>query len=651
MQKPSVFRNTMREETRRGRSFFSSLFTATWNSLGSWIGTYDATDPRNTAMRGVIARPISAADLTVATPYIRNLCRNMERNNPTVRSSVEALVANVIGTGIALEPDTGNPEIDEKLRVVWNDYIRDCFIDRVGLYEGQSQAFRDVVVAGESLWRMVIDPAREKDGLIPLCILPLEAEWLGDNGQTVVGQDQGYVGGVKLDEFGRPIAYSLRSPSGTQEDVPARLIIHCFEKRRALQVRGEPWFAPILTTLRQEKDLVMAELEAAKNTAGYAAAITTNGGLPPDLDEKGEKVRDISMGSVLELQHGEDIKLLSHTRPSQQIKPFRDMLRGDECAAMRIGRRWLDRDISQANYSSMRADMLDNERLLGPVREWTGRPLAGRVYEAVLPYLCVKAGVPLQPARYRLVPEGQPYVDPEKDARAAAMAIAYGLSTYEAEVGKRGGDYKQVWKKLAEEKKLAESLGLELKDPQGVAMEHDEETGTGEKTDTSSKQKTGDKPKYTSSDSERSKGNMNEREIKAIGEVIAAALSAGRSAQAPAQPLVVRNEQRMVMDEETANLIGAQLAKAVSAASPPVVNVAAPTVTVQAAPAPEVTVNVEPTPVNMTVEASKIDAPVVNVSVPAPVVNIENEIEVPQRTIKAVQQRDGSVLMTPVGED
>lgn len=605
MSKRRSFSQSMRDERMRGRSFWSSLWTSSWNSLGSWLGTYDGVDPRNTTMRGVIARPTSAADLTVATPYMRNLCRNYERNNPTVRAAVEALVANVIGTGIALEPDTGNPDIDERLRGAWSDYIRDCFIDRTGLYEGQSQAFRDVVVAGESLWRFVIDSDRSKDGRIPLCILPLEAEWLGDNGQTVVGQDQGYVGGVKLDQFGRPRAYSIRSPSGTIEDVPADMVIQCFEKRRALQIRGEPWFAPILTTLRQEKDLVMAELEAAKNTAGYAAAITTNGGIPPDLDEKGEKVRDIAVGSVLELQTGEDIKLLSHTRPSQQIKPFREMLRGDECAALRLGRRWLDRDVSSANYSSMRADMLDNERLMAPVREWTGRHLAGKVYQKVLPYLCIQLGIPLQRGTYRLVAEGQPYVDPEKDARAAALSIAYGLSTYEVEIGKRGGDWRQVWAKLAEEKKLAESLGLELKDPDGKAMEHEVATPL---------DKAGANGAGRPVDGERAMMEML-REIRS--------------------PLTIHNHipeaKPEVKVENTFRADIPQPQQIVVQASAPAVNV-------------ENNIRTEAAPVQQIV----VQAAAPSVHVDAPDVTVNNDVRVQPSKVVARRNNDGTVTMTTV---
>jgi lambda family phage portal protein len=467
MKKPT-FAQRVAKEIRGGRSFFSSVFSAAWSSAGSMINTYDAVDPRNMAMRGTIARPTSAGDLVSSLPYIRNLCRNYERNNPTVRAATEGICANVVGSGIALEPDTGDADTDKAIREAWLDYCRDCFVDGMGMYEGQTLAMREVVVAGESIWRLVMDPERSSRGRIPLCILPLESEWLGDNGGTIAPADDGFVGGIYIDKFGRPSGYALRGNDGKIEKVAPNLIIHAFERRRALQIRGEPWFSPILTTLKQEKDLVIIELEGAKVSSGFAVAIETAGGMPDDLDEKGSPARDINIGQVTELMPGEKVTMLSHNRPVQQIKEFRSMLRGDEASALRIGRRWLDRDISDCNYTSVRADMLDQERLTKPVQDWFGKQTVGKVYKAVLPYLALKCGIATPRDNFRLVPDGQPYVDPLKDAQAAAFAISFGLSTYEAEIGKRGGDYKAVWAKLAEEKKLAEQLNLVLQTPGGI---------------------------------------------------------------------------------------------------------------------------------------------------------------------------------------
>jgi len=77
-----------------------------------------------------------------------------------------------------------------------------------------------------------------------------------------------------------------------------------------------------------------------------------------------------------------------------------------------------------------------------------------------LPYICARLGIAIPRVTYRLLPDGQPYVDPQKDAEAAITAIEGGLSTYEAEIAKRGGDYRQIWRQKAKENEEKAALGL-----------------------------------------------------------------------------------------------------------------------------------------------------------------------------------------------
>ncbi|MGP1666911.1 MAG: hypothetical protein ACTS5I_13555, partial [Rhodanobacter sp.] len=49
-----------------------------------------------------------------------------------------------------------------------------------------------------------------------------------------------------------------------------------------------------------------------------------------------------------------------------------------------------------------------------------------------------------------------------KDVQGAAMAVAGGFSTWEAEIAKRGGDRSAVWEQLAKERADAKRLGLTL---------------------------------------------------------------------------------------------------------------------------------------------------------------------------------------------
>lgn len=457
-------------------------YAATWTAatvLGSQ--GYQVLDPGRKILSVGQRRSISMTANELATmslPQLRALCRRLERDNPTARASGEGLVAQVVGMGIALEPDHGDDQVNAKLRAVWQEYIAGCDITgKRSIYSLQEQAMRDVVFAGEILWRMVTLPDRAKAGLVPVVVLPLECEWLAQDVPVAAADGLTMVAGIEVNKWGVPIAYNLRNPemslSGQTERVSAKDIIHDFEHRRALQNRGEPWLTPVIERIAQEGDLVDAELKAAITCAGIAVVVTSAAQGPVDTSTYGtpeDPVQGIAINSVARLYPGEKAEAFSHNRPGQQIQAFRQGIRGDISSAMRISQRWLDRDYSRANYSSMRADMLDSDRLLAPVREWLGHATIGEVYRRALPYLCILASVQM-PKRvaYRLLPDGQPYVDPQKDVAAALEAVDAGLSTREYEISRRGGDYKKVWEQLAKEKAEAAALGLTFATSQPTA--------------------------------------------------------------------------------------------------------------------------------------------------------------------------------------
>lgn len=443
---------------------------ASWTANALGMGGYNATDPRRKILLpGQRPSRASANELAMASlPVLRNYSRQLERNHPTARAAVDGLVALVVGSGISLEPDTGSASVDEKIRAEWLAWCSGLTVDGRDIFQLQQQGFRDMVVAGELLWRLVQLPERTAAGEIPLAVLPLECEWIDDiyaGYITYVAAPNGNVkvGAITLDKYGRAVEYRIRNPEYNSlypaEDLPASALIHVFEKRRSMQARGEPWMAPVIERLQQDNDLVDTELQAAITASAIGIAVTSQVPDNDDTTDDGDAtdpVASLRLGGVARLYPGEDIKAFAHDRPSQQIAPFRAGIRGDIAAALRCPQRYLDRDVSRANYSSMRADMLDTDRLLAPVREAYGHATIGRLYKEVLPYLCIRAGVPMPKSKhYRLIPDGQPYVDPEKDVAASIAAIVAGLSTWEVEIGKRGGDAK----------KLIDQLKGELKDP------------------------------------------------------------------------------------------------------------------------------------------------------------------------------------------
>lgn len=618
---------------KKKRSLLSTIFSSVSSKLGFGASSgYNATDPRRKLISSQLLLSQNRATanqlLSASLPVLRAYCRQLDRNNATARAAGDAIAASIVGTGIALEPDTGDKRVDDLIRPLWNEFCKNADVRDRDIYTLQLEAARELAFAGEAVWRIVVDADTFGGaGKIPLRVLPLEGEWLPDempnNGTGIT-----WVSGIALDDYARPVKYLFVNPeTGKEEEVEANRVIHIFESRRALQCRGEPWLSPVIETLLNERDLVDAELYAAKQTAAMAIAITSESHDDPDTTEDGDATdpaQALRVGGVARLYPGEKVESLSHTRPSQQIAPFRQMLRGDIAAALKIPQRSMDRDPSRANYSSMRADNIDQEKLMGPVREWFGHASIGAIYKAVLPFLALKAGVAVPNANYKLLPDGQPYVDPQKDAQAALIAIAGGLSTYETEIAKRGGDWQKVWEQLKKEHEMAEKLGLKLvsdgkKEPKNDQKDEEKPEKEDEKAD--------------ETDQETEEESRQMRQFTRFLEV-------ARST-APAIPAPVVNVlPASAPNVEVRNMIPDQPA--------PVVNVSAPEVKVRnEIPAPIVTVaapvvNVEAPSVKIRNEPAKV-----SVVTPKPEVTINNEVIVPSRTVKATPQSDGSVIMEP----
>lgn len=609
--------------------------------MGFVGGGYTATDPRRKLLGNNNWQQNKASAntlLSAAGPLLRSHCRNLERNNPTARAGIEGVTGLVIGTGIALEPETGDDQLNKRVRELFNDWMSTVGIDGCDIYHLQTQAMREVVAVGEAIWRIVPDPKAQPGDMFRMRVLPLESEWISDTQAMSPATGCTMAAGMSLDRYGQPVSYYLQPPEyGKPEQVPAASIVHIFEKRRPLQCRGEPWLAPVIETLMNERDLVDAELYAAKQTAAMALVITSDSHDSLDTTEDGttdDPAQSVRLGGVARLFPGEDIKAFGHTRPSQQIAPFRQMLRGDIAAAMRIPQRFLDRDVGRANYSSMRCDMLDTERLLAPVREFMGHQTIGALYRLAAPILSAAVGRDIDPSKYRLLPDAQPYIDPQRDVAASTAAIASGLSNKEAEISKRGGDWRQVQaqssteaietarmevSRLVEIQKMvnaanAAAPGLNLTWAQ-VATLSGAATAPSQflqAAGTSALAKT-DNIKTAEIDNDDDMNDVESDENK--------------------QDRSHGTDQRQIV---------VNIANHIPPSPPPVVRLTAPNVA-----APAVHVHVEPTPITIKPAASPVT--VVNSVSPTPV-TIENIVESPARTIIATPNRDGSVTMRPVDE-
>lgn len=467
------------------------------NSIG-YMGAYSTTDPSRNFIEGWVPRN-ATSDQTLnwnLTNLVAQL-RQLERNNASIKGLVEGWKADVVGTGIDIEPDTGDEKINTKIRDEWHRWCENCTADGKTLWELQGQAMQEWCTAGAHFWRDLIVPDRVADDRIPFVLAPIEVEWLTLLPIAPIGPDDYYTRGIQQDRLGRPIAYHVMDYNllnqqglstawgGPGEVVPAAQMIHGYEYRRPRQSHGEPLLASVVERCYQDGKLVDVELKAAINTSNYSGAIISKDiqdwtDTTAVTDQYGNStntsstapVVDMPVGAWAKLAPGEEIQPAGNPRPSQMIAPFRKGMRGDLAAGARSSQQWLDRDLSGVNYSSMRGDELITERIRKPTQSVFARYVATMPYERVLPWILLRIGVPMptNPAakrrlfQHKLMFDRPKYVDPVKDSAAAAFMVDHDLSTLEEECSARGKDYRKI-----REQNIKERAQRDLDNVQRVA--------------------------------------------------------------------------------------------------------------------------------------------------------------------------------------
>ena len=103
-----------------------------------------------------------------------------------------------------------------------------------------------------------------------------------------------------------------RGRSLVSKPVPAAQVLHLYERLRPGQVRGVPWFAPVILKLRDLDDYDDAELMRKKIEACFAAFVT--GAQDEDtlgkanINAAGDRIEAFEPGMIEYLEPGKDVK-------------------------------------------------------------------------------------------------------------------------------------------------------------------------------------------------------------------------------------------------------------------------------------------------------------------------------------------------------
>ena len=449
-----------------------------WQALRGYAAAQDSR-----ASTWAVSGGSATAEVGMAAATVARRARDAVRNDPYACRIVDLWTGNAVGAGITTRwPDRAHAD-------AWRRWAESTACDaegRLDLYGLQALAMRAVVESGECFIRFLpTTPSLANPIGLRLQVLECDHLDTGRNG-TVAGAPT--IQGIALGSAGEPVGYwlypvhpgawMLPGAGMASELVPASEILHIYRKRRPGQLRDVSWLAPVLLRLRDLGDYEAALLMKAKIEACLAAVVTEEGdeaitGSASGLlrDAQGRTVESFEPGMILYRRGMGSVEVVNPSGGGSHAAFARRAL---EAAAVGAGLTYdqVSGDLTQANYSSLRAGKIEFRRLCEQVQygmliPMLVRPIAERFHAQGA--LLGRWGAAM-PDGVSHVPPAHEMIDPLKDTTALIAQVRAGFVPQPEAAGAFGYDFRQAVEMIRDANALLDEAGISLDtDPRRVA--------------------------------------------------------------------------------------------------------------------------------------------------------------------------------------
>lgn len=413
--------------------------------------------------------------------------RDLVRNNPYILSARESFVANAVGTGIVPSWLDVTPRQKARIEKAWLAWTDEADADGVcDLYGLQALTAGCLFEAGECFVRRIPQPPGR--GLtVPLQLRLYESEQCPVDLTRREANGNWTRSGVEIDPQGRRAAYwfyrqhpgdSTSAPTtGDYVRIPADEVLHLFRPTRPGQLRGAPWIAAAVVKAFMLDKYDDAELDRKGTAALFAGfieqpargAASPLAGTKEDPESPGVAIAGLQPGTMQILEPGEKITFSEPADVGGQYESFEYRTILQLCAATGVPYTAVTGDLRAANYSSLRAGMLEYRRRLEQLQHNTlvfqlCRPIASAwIRQAALSGALSLPAMQTEPQRYcsiKWIPPRFPWVDPLKDRKAEEVAVANGWKSNSDVIEEEGLDAEQVYARIAADQERARRYGI-----------------------------------------------------------------------------------------------------------------------------------------------------------------------------------------------
>lgn len=416
---------------------------------------------------------------------LRDRSRDLRRNNAYAGRAIQAITANVVGSGIKTQINTSGARRQRLLRELWSQWAGTTACDyegRMNLAQMQNMIMDAVSESGEVLIRLrrVVPTASNP---LPIQLQILESDFIDDTRSSSFNQENGnrILQGIEFDENGKRRFYHLyrEHPGSTfmrldrssfdSIAVDADTVIHAFRPDRPGQIRGIPWLAAVMLNLRDLDDYEDTQLIRQKIAACFTAFIhdidSGSGGLTQ------EEIEDIEMlepGVIEKLQSGKEITFANPPSVQNYNEYITTMLH-KIATGIGVSYEVLTGDLSQVNFSSARMGWIEFHR---NITSWQQQIMVGQVLNKVFEWFLDAAelsGFRIDGATAKHIPPRREMIDPTKETQALVKGIRGGLYNLSDVLLQLGQDPEEFFQQKQEDNEALDNGNIVLdSDPRKV---------------------------------------------------------------------------------------------------------------------------------------------------------------------------------------
>lgn len=447
---------------------------------------YDVIDGSRTRRKRGFSGGSGDSHLTeMALSQIREIARDMSRNNPLAKGLLKTEMLGVVGDGVKIQARTDDDMWNNEAELLWKEEMIKQPCDISGRFN-----FDKLLKTAYMSYR------RDGDFFVVLHDDVLEAVE-GDNIGTPTGksaQNFEIVNGVAFSKkTGRVIGYYIGKSDSygyiqpdSYKTFTIDKIAHIFDPDRFTFSRGEPALTSSIDFIDKLCDYVDAELVAAKVNAcftmfvsqkdeyapdGYTAGISSDGTDPIT----GSRLEKIEPGTIIYGQPGESAAGIGNTRPGSLFDPF--VLR----MLMFIGRplcmplMLVTQDFGGATFMNARIAYQKAQEQWKDQQSNIIMPFVDRVWRWKIDQWIRQGALTDKPDKYRndILCARWPYVDPSREAEADRQQLENRTTTRTLICARQGEDFSEIVSQLAAEEKTLIDSGLLKKQEENNGKQDD----------------------------------------------------------------------------------------------------------------------------------------------------------------------------------